>query len=92
MGYSLYYYYQNNYWVLDDVTDRELKLLAIDGVAPTEESIRDGSYPLADHCYVVIRADEGPDSPARRVAQFMLTEAGQAVVESAGFGRLTPGA
>ena len=90
MGYSLYYYYQNNYWLLDDVTDRELKLLAIDGVTPTEESIRDGSYPLADHCYVVIRADEEPDSPARKIARFMLTETGQEVVESAGFGALSP--
>lgn len=47
MGYSVYAYYQNSYWLLADVPGdgRELKLLAIDGVLPTEETIADGSYP-----------------------------------------------
>lgn len=87
MGYSVYAYYQNSYWLLADVPgdSRELKLLAIDGVLPTEETIADGSYPLSDYNYVVLRADEPEDSPARRLAEFMCSEEGQACVSAAGF-------
>jgi len=65
-----------------------LKLLAIDGVLPTEESIRDGSYPLADYNYVVVRKDAPADSLARKMADFMLTTAGQNCVSNAGYGPL----
>ena len=87
MGYSVYAYYQNSYWLLADVPgdSRELKLLAIDGVLPTEETIADGSYPLSDYNYVVLRADEPEDSSARRLAEFMCSEEGQACVSAAGF-------
>ena len=87
MGYSVYAYYQNSYWLLAGVPGdgRELKLLAIDGVLPTEETIADGSYPLSDYNYVVLRADEPEDSPARRLAEFMCSEEGQACVSAAGF-------
>ena len=68
-----------------DVTPNKVKLLAIDGVLPTDETIADGTYPLSDYNYLVLRADEPEGSPARRLADFMLTEAGQGVVSSAGF-------
>ena len=86
LGYSIYYYYHNADAVLD--TKRHLKLLAIDGVYPTEESIADGSYPLSDHTYIVIRKDTPANSPARKMAEFMLTDLGQTFVQSAGFGKL----
>ncbi len=86
LGYSIYYYYHNADAVLD--TKRHLKLLAIDGVYPTEESIADGSYPLSDYAYVVIRKDAPENSPARKMAEFMLTDLGQTFVQNAGFGKL----
>ena len=85
IGYSVYAYYENYRELMVDVTPNQVKLLAIDGVLPTDETIADGSYPLADYNYVVIRADEPENSPARRLADFMLTAAGQEVVSSAGF-------
>ena len=85
IGYSVYAYYEDYEGFMIDVTPNKVKLLSIDGVAPTEETIADGSYPLADYNYLVLRADEPEDSPARRLADFMLTEAGQGVVSSAGF-------
>ena len=81
----MYAYYENYRELMVDVTPNQVKLLAIDGVLPTDETIADGSYPLADYNYVVIRADEPENSPARRLADFMLTAAGQEVVSSAGF-------
>ena len=86
LGYSIYYYYHNMRWFYP--VEEELKLLAIDGVMPTDETIADGSYPLSNNTYVVLRKDTPADSPARRMAEFMLTEAGQVCVENAGYGRL----
>ncbi len=86
LGYSIYYYYHNVDAVLD--TKRHLKLLAIDGVMPSDETIADGSYPLSSNSYIVLRKDTPQDSPARRMAEFMLTEAGQQCVENAGYGKL----
>ena len=36
------------------------------GVAPTEESLKDGSYPLTDGYYAVLRKDTPEDAPARK--------------------------
>lgn len=87
LGYSIYYYYESARYLLLYPED-SLKLLSIDGVYPTEASIADGSYPLAGYNYAVIRADAAEDSLARRMVDFMLSEAGQLCVSSAGFGPL----
>ena len=86
LGYSIYYYFWNANMVLG--TADRLKLLEIDGVAPTDETIADGSYPLSNNTYIVLRKDTPEDAPARRLAAFMLTEAGQRCVENAGYGAL----
>lgn len=86
LGYSIYYYYHNMDLFYD--VHNNLKLLAIDGVMPTDETIADGSYPLSNNTYVVLRKDTPADAPARKMAEFMLTEAGQQCVENAGYGRL----
>ena len=86
LGYSIFYYYQNMDMFYD--VHNNLKLLAIDGVMPTDETIADGSYPLSNNTYVVLRKDTPKDAPARKMAEFMLTEAGQQCVENAGYGRL----
>lgn len=86
LGYSIYYYYHNMDMFYD--VHNNLKLLSIDGVEPNDDTIADGTYPLSNNTYVVMRKDTPSDSPARKMAEFMLTEAGQMCVESAGFGRL----
>ena len=89
MGYSVYYYYINSYWLLEDSSGGDLKLLAVDGVTPSEATIADGSYPLAGYNYLVFRSDEPENSPARKLAAYLLTEEGQALVTNAGFGALS---
>ncbi|MBE7038931.1 MAG: hypothetical protein E7404_08535 [Ruminococcaceae bacterium] len=86
LGYSIYYYYHNVDAVLG--TKAHLKLLAIDGVMPTDETIANGTYPLSNNTYVVIRKDTPKDSPARKMAEFMLTKEGQECVALAGYGKL----
>ena len=85
IGYSVYAYYGSYEEMMTDVTPNKLKLLAIDGVLPTAETIADGTYPLADYNYLVLRSDEPKDSPARRLAEFMVSDAGQQAVADSGF-------
>ena len=88
LGYSIYYYYLQTTPML--VGPDALKLLKVEGVSPTDETIADGSYPLAGYNYAVVRADAPEDSPARRMVEFMLSEQGQLCVYNAGFGPLEP--
>lgn len=89
LGYSIYYYYQSATQILLGDVDA-LKLLAVEGVYPSDETIADGSYPLAGYNYAVVRSDEPEDSPARRMVDFMLSQRGQECVLGAGFGPLKP--
>lgn len=86
LGYSIYYYFNNMDMFYN--TKSRLKLLSIDGVMPSDETIADGSYPLSNNTYIAIRKDTKKDSPARKMAEFMLTDRGQMCVEQAGFGTL----
>lgn len=86
LGYSIYYYFNNMDMFYN--TKSQLKLLEIDGVAPNDETIANGTYPLSNNTYIVIKRDTPADAPARKMAEFMLTQKGQDCVEAAGFGRL----
>ena len=86
LGYSIYYYFNNMDLFYDTKTN--LKLLSVDGVLPSDETIANGTYPLSNNTYIVLRKDEPKDSPARKMAEFMLTEGGQQCVADAGFGPL----
>jgi len=79
LGYSVYYYVTNQYAV------DGIRLMTIDGVAPTNTTIADGTYPWVNDFYVVIRADEPATSPARQVFDWMNTDAGRQTVTDAGY-------
>lgn len=79
IGYSVYYYIDNMY------TQQGIRLLAIDGVAPTNASIASGAYPYRQPFYAVIRADTPEDAPARKLYDWLATPEGRALVEAAGY-------
>lgn len=83
LGYSMYYYYQNAGMVLGT---ENLKLLSVDGVTPTAESIKDRTYPLSTNYYAVIRADTPEDAPARRLISWLQSAEGKQCIIHAGFG------
>ncbi|MBQ2860110.1 MAG: hypothetical protein IJE80_03000 [Peptococcaceae bacterium] len=60
-------------------------MIAVDGVQPSDETIADGSYPLLNEYYVVIRADEPEDSPARLLRDWILSDEGSAAIVKAGY-------
>ncbi|MBR0598882.1 PstS family phosphate ABC transporter substrate-binding protein [Sinanaerobacter chloroacetimidivorans] len=82
IGYS-YFYYATDMWSNDEV-----KLLAIDGVPPDKETIRDGSYPIQTAYYAVLRNDEPEDSNASKLLKWILSNQGQQIAEEAGYVKL----
>ena len=61
----------------------EIKLLAIDGVEPTVENIRNGTYPfIADCCIITVRPR---DENIRKIVDFMFSPAGKELIERTGY-------
>ena len=65
--------------------DENVKLLGVNGVLPTSETIASGTYPLVTGVYAVLRADLPPDSSAVLLRDWLFSEAGQAVVKESGY-------
>ena len=61
----------------------EIKLLSIDGIAPTVENIRNGTYPfIADCCIITVR----PRSEnVRKIVDFMFSPAGKELIVKTGY-------
>jgi len=79
IGYSVYYYASLMY------ANPDIKILSVNGVEPSNETIQDGTYPLTNDFYVVIRASEPDDSPARLLRDWLLTEEGSRLLTEAGY-------
>jgi len=79
LGYSVFYYASYMY------QQPGLRMIAVDGVQPSDDTIADGSYPLLNEYYVVIRADEPEDSPARLLRDWILSDEGRAAIIEAGY-------
>jgi len=79
LGYSVFYFTQEMY-VKDTV-----KLLAIDGVAPSTETIADGSYAYQSNYHAVMRKSEPADSVARQLVAWCLSDEGQKTFAAASY-------
>jgi len=79
IAYSVYFY--EHFMAASPYT----RALAVDGVEPTSETIRSRTYPYVTEVFAVIRRDEPPDSNARKLSDWLLTEEGQAVVAESGY-------
>lgn len=62
----------------------EVKVLCIDGVAPTEENIVNRSYPILVPIYAVTYIDN-PNQNVTRLLDWILSEEGQALIIAAGY-------
>ena len=79
--------YSFRYYVTNLVGDHDVKLLEIEGVPPTLESIEDGSYPISGEFYAVTR--KGDDSGnLSRLLEWIRGEQGQELVAKCGYARL----
>ncbi|MDO4356323.1 MAG: substrate-binding domain-containing protein [Clostridia bacterium] len=84
IGYSVYYYVANMYM------QEGVRLLDVNGVTPSNETIASGEYPYTQDFYAVIRADEPDGSPARQLYDFLLTDAGRDLIADAGYVAVNP--
>lgn len=85
IGYSYYYYATTMYDDINkEVADR-IKLLGVNGVKPTYETIKDGSYPIQTAYYIVINKNEPEDSNTRKLVNAMLSDRGQNLAKEAGY-------
>lgn len=79
IGYSVYYY-------ANDMKMAEgLKLLSVDGVAPSDKTIASGEYPHLTSYSATIAASAAADSPARALYNWLLSEDGQRFIASQGY-------
>lgn len=75
IGYTLYNYLKG----VGEITgiDEHLKMLAFEDVQPSEETITDGSYALADGYYAVTRGDLPQDHSARKIIDWLKSNDGK---------------
>ena len=77
IGYS-YFYYVNTMYKRDTI-----KMLAIDNVAPSIETIKSGEYPIYTNGFIVTRADA--DENTLKWVEAVLSERGSKIIEDAGY-------
>lgn len=85
MGYSYYYYATAMYDLTDENSQDRIKLLGVNGVKPSYDTIKDGSYPIQTAYYIVINKNEPEGSKTRELAKAMLSARGQNVAKDAGY-------
>lgn len=79
IGYS-YYYFVTDMWGNPNV-----RLLKINGVYPQPSTITNQSYPIGTAYYAVFRKSEPQNGSVRKVVNYLLSTAGQELVEDNGY-------
>ena len=83
IGFSFRYYMETL------VNNPDLKLLAVDGIAPTKENIRNGTYPLTGTLYAV--SWEGNENEnVQALLDWILSPEGQYIIEETGYVAIGP--
>lgn len=75
--------YTFRYYATQMNANKNIKLLSINGIAPTVENIRNGSYPYTVDVYMVIR--EHASAETQQLAAWFLTPQGQRLVQDVGY-------
>lgn len=76
LGYSYLYYVDGMY------KSGDVKVISVDGVAPTEENLRSGQYPFTT-CYYAVYVKG--DTETEKFVQWLTSEEGQKCVRQAGY-------
>ena len=71
------------YYSTEMLRNNQIKLLSVDGVAPTVENIRSGAYPLVATVYMVSARPRSRNT--QKIVNFMLSPEGQKLVEDTGY-------
>lgn len=77
LGYSYRYYATTMY------ANPDVKLLSVNGIAPTEENIRNGTYPFIGDFYAVTNGE--PKGNSKLLLDWILSPQGQEIIEKTGY-------
>jgi phosphate transport system substrate-binding protein len=77
--------YTFHYYKEKIANDDYPKSLAIEGITPDWQTIKDNSYPYVAEVYAIIRSDLNESSMAYKLYEWLQTEAGKQVISESGF-------
>ena len=63
----------------------KVDMLSINGVMPSKETLRNGSYPFISSIYAAIRESEEPNSKACKFYDFLFTKSGANMIDESGY-------
>ena len=63
----------------------KVKMLSIDGVPPSKESLRENKYPFVSSIYAAVRKSESHESMAYKLYQFLHTQEGADMIDESGY-------
>ncbi|ARJ38944.1 hypothetical protein SporoP8_08700 [Sporosarcina ureae] len=75
--------YTFRYYSMEMVSNDEIKLLSINGVEPTKDTIRTDEYPIATEFYVITAGTDNPN--VEKFIEWMVSPQGQELVEKVGY-------
>jgi phosphate transport system substrate-binding protein len=79
IGYSFLFY------STEMVKNEQIKLLSIEGIHPSRETIQDGSYPFSNSFYAIYIDDENKNVNIEFFIEWILSKQGQELVEKTGY-------
>ncbi|MBR6797587.1 MAG: substrate-binding domain-containing protein [Opitutales bacterium] len=71
------------FYTLEMMHNDKLKLLSIDGIAPTKENIVNGTYPFIADFYMISAQPRSENT--KKIVEFMFSPAGQEIIEKTGY-------
>ena len=72
------------YYVEGIVGNASVKMIAVNGVYPSEENIRNGTYPLVSEFYAIKRKDDANPN-IQLLLDYILSPEGQRIIEESGY-------
>lgn len=75
--------YSFRFYASEMATNDKIRLLEIDGVAPTKENIRNGSYPSSSFYAITLKSNT--NEKVKQILEWIVSEQGQELVEKTGY-------
>lgn len=72
------------YYVEGIIKNPDIKMLSIDGVAPTAENVRNGTYPILTPIYAVTYKNNSNEN-VEKLLNWILSEEGQKIINETGY-------
>lgn len=72
------------FYVEGIIKNPDIKMIAVDGVTPTKENIKNGSYPIIAPLYAVTY-ENNPNENVDKMIDWMLSDEGQYIIEETGY-------